>query len=102
MIIASGLSHDEKCTKIAESLGCDPTSVSKEIKKTESIVHVQNRQNRNLVQLRNIILLFAEIANLSTKNASTINLNTMQNLRKVRQIANLGVQESELILRNQK
>lgn len=33
MIIASGLSHDEKCTKIAESLGCDPTSVSKEIKR---------------------------------------------------------------------
>ena len=29
--------------------------------------------------------MFAEIANLSTKNASTINLNTMQNLRKVRQ-----------------
>ena len=33
MIIASGLSHDQKCTKIAESLGCDPTSVSKEIKR---------------------------------------------------------------------
>lgn len=33
MIIASGLSHDEKCTKIAESLGCDPTSVSQEIKR---------------------------------------------------------------------
>lgn len=37
-IIASCLAKEFRCIEIADTLGCDPTSVSKEIKETELIL----------------------------------------------------------------
>ena len=35
--IASGLAHDKSCAAIAEEIGCDPTTIAKEIKKNRII-----------------------------------------------------------------
>lgn len=35
--IASGLAHDKSCATIAEEIGCDPTTIAKEIKKNRII-----------------------------------------------------------------
>lgn len=46
--IASGLAHDKSCTTIAEEIGCDPTTIAKEIKKNRIISKESKTNSRFL------------------------------------------------------
>ena len=45
-LIVSGISHGLKCNQIAQNIGCDPTSISKEIKRNR-IISKPSKLNKN-------------------------------------------------------
>lgn len=50
-IIANGLSHDKKCIEIAREIGCDSTTISKEIKRNRRLIQEGFQKNKMCIKL---------------------------------------------------